>query len=90
MASFPEEELKVINEVGYHCGSLVNQGLVLRAPEGDDNAVLPEFGVYKQTGRKSWALGRAKGWKWYESEKYRPLAEAFRRYHPLLAQRNYE
>ncbi|PIL30608.1 hypothetical protein GSI_07309 [Ganoderma sinense ZZ0214-1] len=85
-----EEETMTCIEVGYHCGGLVNQGLVLRAPEGDDNAALPEFGVYKKTGKKSWGWGHAKGWKWYESEDYKPLAEIFRRYHQLLAHRNYE
>ena len=85
-----EEEEKMFTEVGYLVGGLVNQGLVLRAPVGDDNAVLPEFGGYQQVKKKSWAWVHAKGWKWYEMEAYKPFAEIFRRYHPLLAHRNYE
>lgn len=83
------EEETMFNEVGYLCGGLINQGMVLRAPEGDDNAILPEFGLCRQV-KKSWRWMHAKGWKWYETDAYKPFAEIFRRYHQLLAQRSYE
>ncbi|KAI1783173.1 hypothetical protein LXA43DRAFT_956582 [Ganoderma leucocontextum] len=88
------EEDMLFNHVGYLCGGLINQGMVLRAPGGDDNAPLPDTGLYKRV-KKSWVWMRSE-WKWDMMDTsdhgapYESFAEMFTRYHQLLAQRNYD
>ena len=91
-----EEERTLSSDVVQICSWYVNQGLALRAPGNDYNQQpLPEVSSYKRV---------KKNWKWVrfsslERSTYngkrkdqapKCTAETFRRYHALLAQRNFE
>ncbi|KAI1782822.1 hypothetical protein LXA43DRAFT_904786 [Ganoderma leucocontextum] len=91
-----EEEHVLFDDISTCCMESINCGLVLRAPVGDDNQPLPDVGVFTPS-KKSW-VWKCLDWKWdtvgvgapsqYRSGLY--PAEIYRRYHKLLAQRNFQ
>ena len=92
-----EEEQTLSNDIVQICSWYVNQGLALRAPGDDYNQQpRPEVGFYKRD-KKTWIWVRFRncGWTMYNEKgkdwaHWKSSAETFRRYHALLAQRNFE
>ncbi|KAI1784296.1 hypothetical protein LXA43DRAFT_1043016, partial [Ganoderma leucocontextum] len=82
-----KEERMLFNDVVQLCVGGINLvGLVLRAPRGDNNQPLPDAGFYMQLNN-SWIWVRSPNWEWETVGD--SAAEMLRRYHKLLAQRNF-
>ncbi|KAI1783171.1 hypothetical protein LXA43DRAFT_357802 [Ganoderma leucocontextum] len=91
-----EGERKLFDDIATLYMELSNLGMVLRAPGGDDNQPFPEAGFYRPLKKnlKSWKWVPAPDWDWELADSapapYGSVSVMLRRYHKLLAQRNFQ
>ena len=90
-----KEQLQLFDEMSHLYVGLINMGMVLRAPGGNDNLAFPEAGFYRPIKKnlKSWKWVAGPGWDWEEAgpapAPWGTVPAMMRRYHKLLAQRNF-
>ena len=92
-----EERDKLFDDVTQLYVGLINMGMVLRAPGGDDNLPFPEAGFYRPIKKKSktWKWVDAPDWDWEMGPggapaPYGMITEMLTQYHNLLARRNFQ
>ena len=92
-----EEQGKLFDDVTQLYVGLINMGMVLWVPGGDDNLPFPEAGFYRPVKKNSkmWKWVDAPDWDWElgpgsAPALYGTITEMLTRYHNLLVQCNFQ